>query len=453
MSDRLRGAVVPAYLLLCILLGGSAQGVWSNMVLQLLAIAIIGWSVVFRASGRVPSPARSLALLAGLAVLLVLVQLIPLPPALWTALPGRDTVVRGFELLGQPLGWMPISLAPFATMETALTLLPPFAVLAGMLLAGAYKSSWVAAAVLLGTFLAVLLGALQVGSGAPEQSPWYFYPRSNFGYAVGFFANSNHMAALLVVSVPLLFAIVRGLREQSRDARSGSAAFILGVAGAAVLLTGIVLNGSLAGLLLGPPVLALSATMLVSRRGRLRRRLAMLSIALMVVAAGVAKFVPLPEPSDSSSVSLQSRDEMWLTTLPAIAHSMPVGTGIGTFVGVYHRYENPNTITQEIVVHAHNDYLELALETGVAGVLLILAFLAWWGRRTIGIWRSQTTDRYARAATIASGALLVHSLVDFPLRTAALSAVFAACLAIMAQPRIRKSTEAADLWPTRHMAV
>jgi len=49
--------------------------------------------------------------------------------------------------------------------------------------------------------------------------------------------------------------------------------------------------------------------------------------------------------------------------------------------------------------------------------------------------------------------MLVHSFVDFPLRTAALSAIMAACLALMAQPRTRESGELADLWPTRHLAV
>ena len=48
--------------------------------------------------------------------------LVPLPPELWTALPGRDHVREGYALLGQPLPWMPISLAPFDTVASALWL-------------------------------------------------------------------------------------------------------------------------------------------------------------------------------------------------------------------------------------------------------------------------------------------------------------------------------------------
>ena len=42
MSGRLREAVVPAYLFLCLLLGGSSQGAWSNLVLQLLERETLG---------------------------------------------------------------------------------------------------------------------------------------------------------------------------------------------------------------------------------------------------------------------------------------------------------------------------------------------------------------------------------------------------------------------------
>jgi hypothetical protein len=62
-------------------------------------------------------------------------------------------------------------------------------------------------------------------------------------------------------------------------------------------------------------------------------------------------------------------------------------------------------------------------------------FLFWWGRRAVAVWGSSNVDHYARAATIASAAILAHSVVDYPLRTAAISAVFAMCLALMAQPR------------------
>ena len=46
-----RSAIVPAYILLCLILGGSAQGIWSNAALQLLAVAIIAWSLLVKVAG------------------------------------------------------------------------------------------------------------------------------------------------------------------------------------------------------------------------------------------------------------------------------------------------------------------------------------------------------------------------------------------------------------------
>ena len=263
MRGAIRAAVVPAYILLCIVLGGSTQGYWGAATLQLLGIAIIAWSLLTPDRLALSGPAKGLFAIAGLIVLLPLVQLIPLPPGLWTAIPGREPIAEGYRLLGQPLPWLPISLTPYETMATVLPLLPPLAVLAGMLIAGAYRSSWIVIAVLIGTFTAVMLGALQVSSGDPLQSPWYLYDRTNHGVATGFFANSNHMATLLVASIPMLFALVAELRKRSKAASSESALMLMAIGALLVLLVGIFLTGSLAVLLLALPVLLISGTLLM----------------------------------------------------------------------------------------------------------------------------------------------------------------------------------------------
>jgi O-antigen ligase len=105
------------------------------------------------------------------------------------------------------------------------------------------------------------------------------------------------------------------------------------------------------------------------------------------------------------------------------------------------------------VIHAHNDYAELALETGLPGILLIIAILAWWGRAAWHAWIYSDRGPYARAASIGSAAILVHSVVDFPLRTAAIAAVFAMCLALLAERRTPPVRSAGDLRPTRHLVL
>ena len=56
------------------------------------------------------------------------------------------------------------------------------------------------------------------------------------------------------------------------------------------------------------------------------------------------------------------------------------------------------------------------------------------------------------AGAIASAAILLHSVVDYPLRTAAMSAVFAMSLALIVESR-RTARSETDLRPVRHVVV
>ena len=128
------------------------------------------------------------------------------------------------------------------------------------------------------------------------------------------------------------------------------------------------------------------------------------------------------------------------------------GSGIGTFEQVYRMNENPAAVDHYYVNHAHNDYLELAIETGLPGLLLLLLFLAWWGNSVWRMVRSPAADHYAMAGAIASAAILLHSVVDYPLRTAAMGAVFAMSLALIVESR-RTARSETDLRPVRHVVV
>jgi O-antigen ligase len=156
--------------------------------------------------------------------------------------------------------------------------------------------------------------------------------------------------------------------------------------------------------------------------------------------------------SHDASTSVQSREQILATTGRAIADYMPFGSGLGSFLRVYRTYESPDSVSSEYVIHAHNDYAELALELGLPGIILMLLFLAWWAVVVVRVWKDGGAP-FARAASIASAAILVHSLVDFPLRTAAISTCFAMCLALMSEPRAPLRQEAGDLRPTRHVTV
>ena len=437
MSRKLRFGVIPFYLMLCLMLGGSTRGHWANMALQLLAIGILAWAALARRPGQMPTSASVITILAGLTALLIAIQLVPLPPAVWSALPGRDFVANGYALLGQPLPWLPISLAPFQTLASALWLLPPFAVIAGMLHLGAFRGSWLAAALAFTSFVAILLGSLQVASSDPLSSPWYFYQIANFGQATGFFANSNHMATLLVVTIPFLVAVFEPSAARAKSAYTavGKTAILSGAM--IVILLGLALNGSLAGWGLGVPVIAASLLLRYPPRPGWARW-SMIGLAVLS-AASVALIFSSPMQNNLTSAgadqSFESRFTIFRTSLSAAADFAPMGSGVGTFTDVYPSYENSAVVGPTFVNHAHSDFIEILLETGLPGLAIMALFLIWWAGRAMAIWRSLSVDHYARAATIALAAILAHSLVDYPLRTTAISAVFAMCVALMVQPR------------------
>jgi hypothetical protein len=105
------------------------------------------------------------------------------------------------------------------------------------------------------------------------------------------------------------------------------------------------------------------------------------------------------------------------------------------------------------VNHAHNDYLELLLEIGFAAVVAVAAVLYWVGAKAWRSWteRHEPNAPLARAGSLIGLMLLLHSLVDYPLRTLALSCLFALSCALMIPPRpaavrrrVRRSGQPSD---------
>lgn len=453
-----RATIVPLYLLACLILGGSTRSEWLNMVLQLGAIAILAWAALGAPRSQSGEAGRNLVRLALIMVAVVVVQLIPLPPALWNALPGRESIAHGFDLLGQPRPWLPLSLAPYETMTSALWLLPPLAMLAGILRLGAYRESWLAAVIAIAAVAGVLLGALQLTGGAAAASPWYLYTITNDGTATGFFANSNHMGTLLIVAIPFVVAMLGERRGHSRrvQAKAGGLVILGGVL--IVMLTGLALNHSLAAVGLGVPVIAASI-LIRAKLGGVRSRWALAGVGLLGIAAIIGVLLsPIPNnlTAPGADKSYSSRYTSFANSLRATADLFPVGSGSGSFASIYPAYENPDVVDRWYVNHVHNDYIELVMETGLPGLLLIVALLLWWVGRTIAVWQAPIVHRYARAATIASGAILAHSLVDFPLRTSAIAALFAVCVSLMAGPKLRTRVVPAAQAPregARHLSI
>jgi O-antigen ligase len=438
---RLGPAIVPVYMALCLVVGGaSAGGYWANMALQLAALPIIAAALVVERGTPMARPARQLCGLLLALLLLVGTQLVPLPPALWTALPGRQSVVQGLALIGEPLPWMPLSLDPYRTLASFLWLLPAFAIFLGIVRLGAFRSSWLAWVLAAVTTLSIAIGALQVAGG--EQSPWYFYAITNWGSPVGFFSNANHLATLMIATIPFLAALYLTAVARGRSMQKSSGLFVVLAGTLAAVIVGLIINTSIAGIALSVPVLAASLLMVASRMRRLPAWTPLVVVVLLAASVAVAFSAPFNNNLTGASVRTQedSRYNSFAKTIPAAVDFLPAGSGIGTFQSIYRTREDPDKVDSFYMNHAHGDYFEIALETGIPGILLLFAFFFWWGTRTLAIWRSDDPDYFARAATIASAAILAHSIVDYPLRTAAICAVCAMCCSLMAgsRPRTRE---------------
>ena len=151
MLSRFRPAVAPVYLFACLVLGGSAQGIWQNMVLQLAGIAIIGWAAASRAEEPLVGPAKQLLLLAIVAIAVVALQMAPLPPAVWAGLGPRHNLVEGYRALGLALPALPLSMTPAASLDSLLGLIPPLAIFCSIVRLKAYRPSWLAIGLVAGT--------------------------------------------------------------------------------------------------------------------------------------------------------------------------------------------------------------------------------------------------------------------------------------------------------------
>lgn len=404
--------------------GASAAGVIGNAALQLFAIALIIAVVTSGALPSLPHSARYPIWLSGLSVLVILTQLIPLPPFLWEGLPGRSGVLHAFRLADVEPGWQPISLTPDGTIAALLALLPVAAMVLTTLASGRSGRRYCAWVLIGVAVLSILLGACQRASGPGS---WlYPYAITNGGSAVALFANRNHLGTLLLCAIPFLPALLLS----GNGARGWQGWTVAGLS--LVLAGGAALTGSIAALLLLGPALA-GCWFVASdpRQQSLRRGTgAVLALLPLIAVAGVWNFVPQAGSSDP-----QHRSAITPLTLRAALDFMPFGSGGGSFRRIYPAYESPDAASPEYINHAHNDYAELTLEYGVPGVLIALGAIGLWAGRMRKLWSTTESGwRFARAGGVAVGIVLLHSLVDYPARTAAIAAVVAFAATLMVSP-------------------
>jgi O-antigen ligase len=422
-------------LLSCLLLGGGTKGGFlSDAILQLLATPILLaalWRVLEAPDSR---EKRSALTFCAVILALPLIQLIPLPPAIWTHLPGGELAAEAFELLGRPPSWRPISLTPEATWLSTLSLLPPFAIFLSVLTLDWRDRRRI-------SLVPIAVAVISV------------FEITNVNDAVGFFANRNHFAALLYSAILLTAAMLAPqvealfLGDSGRRARidgyPAMRAIGLGIA-LIVLISGEAIARSRAGIILA--AVALFAGLVIG--GEHRRLVQNISFSRVLVAVSAFAIVFIGQSSWSRLLDRFDADPLAdgrvilaRNTIAAAKSVTPFGAGLGSFPSFYPTFEKPVDLTAGAYAnHAHNDFLELWLETGVVGPILLGLFLIWAARKAIAGWASPNSSLHAadrtlmRASFIIILLLLGHSLVDYPLRTSAIMGIFAFCCGLLVDP-------------------
>jgi O-antigen ligase len=115
---------------------------------------------------------------------------------------------------------------------------------------------------------------------------------------------------------------------------------------------------------------------------------------------------------------------------------LPWGSGAGAFPWVYAPREPLADMVQVYAERAHNDVLQVLVEAGIPGGLLLASFaalLAAAGLGTILMARARVNrdDPLPSVAFVAACVPLVHALVDYPLRTFGVAISFALLLAVV----------------------
>ena len=357
----------------------------------------------------------------------VALQLVPLPPALWQGLPGREAAAEGLRLAGAE-GWHPLSLAPHRTLASLLALGPPLLALALASASTPQVRGRLVWAVVITTLVSVLVGALQLAQGGT--GPFDFYAtRDAAGVLHGFQANRNTQALVLLTG---LLALAWGWARR----RGPLLAY---VAAATLLVLGVILTGSRSGIALALVAAAWCLAIVRPARALRPSRRGVLAIAAAVAAACLALWLLREVPVVARVIARfaligEFRPELWRDTWFAVRQYWPAGSGVGTFIPAFLPAERLEVVDATLPHRAHNELLELALEGGLP------LLLAWLGATAIvvaALWlRLRAGDVAARFAggVLALGAL--HSLVDYPFRSVAMATLIATAAGIALSPRV-----------------
>ncbi|HVB33518.1 MAG TPA: O-antigen ligase family protein [Patescibacteria group bacterium] len=294
------------------------------------------------------------------------------------------------------------------------------------------------------TIYAAALGLLAIFQAFSSRGLIYWSIHPRVGAVFGPYVNRNNYAGLMEILIPV--AAAYAFTRRAGDSRRLLAMFAVAIAVASLLLSGS--RGGMVALLAEMVVFGI----LCFHRKRFARWRRYSAVAgALALSAGVALSVwmnpgYLSERIESVAsfpaapeVTLGQRLIVTRDTLHMAWDHRWLGTGLGSFMAVFPRYQS--FAGNGIWEHAHDDYAEALAETGLSGGLLLLAGLIVFFRAAFG----GLSDRLyfsagwiQLACALGCCGALVHSLVDFNLHIPANAAWFAVCAGLATTPAIAR---------------
>lgn len=251
------------------------------------------------------------------------------------------------------------------------------------------------------------------------------------------YINRDHFAGYLEMVIPLAIGLLYADIGKEKKALVGFCVVVMVVAFVLAASRGAWASLVVSGLLILPFVL---------RKKLLKRVLlglilcsAAIYFALshfdLSVAAGRARTI-----IEGAGVD-EARIQFWMGTVDLIKAHPWIGSGIGNFVYVFPQFRPFGIYQGWLVDYAHNDYLHMAAELGLLGLLLIIWIIfaaVWSGLREFSGSQGAFKRSILLGATIGVMSMALHSFVDFNLHIPANAIMFVTLIAIIMTMRLRR---------------
>ena len=276
------------------------------------------------------------------------------------------------------------------------------------------------------------------------------YPHS----ATGTLVNRNHFAYLIEMSLPLalasglLFAPVQRDTRRSTDSEA-TARRIMAVTATSVLGLALIFSRSRMGifsLLAAAATVAAANALLKPGSGRSRKGYALPAL-LVLVLGGFALVIgidPVLERFFRIPQDLEhGRLPIWKASLAMWREAPLMGHGWGSYESLWPAWAGRPTGLH--YKHAHNEYLQVLAEGGLAGAAIVAYLVFLFGRRVLrALSRPLTHAQRAVTVALATGITSVafHSAADFGLRIPGVALVFALVVALFV--RVTDNPELVD---------